>query len=168
MESEPDIPGAARWPQIAVGFGTGGLLTLMVLFNGMMGAATTPFFSSLAAHGTGTLAAAALVGLVLLRGGRRGAGAGGGGPQARAPWWSYLAGLAGAVTVMLSAVTVNSALALSGTLALGLAGQVVFGLVADRLGLFGLPARGTQARDLAALGLIAAGSLMIIFLGGGP
>ena len=47
----------------------------------------------------------------------------------------------------------------------GLAGQVVFGLAADRWGLFGLPRRRPGARDLAALALICAGSLIIIFLG---
>lgn len=150
-----------RPTDLLIAFGTGGLLTLMVLFNGQMGAATTPFFSSLAAHGTGTVAAMLVLGLFALR---RAAPAANG----KAPWWSYLAGLSGAVTVMLTSYTVNSSLALSGTLALGLAGQVVFGLLADRFGLFGLfglPQRRPRQRDLTALTLIVAGSLLIIFYG---
>jgi transporter family-2 protein len=67
------------------------------------------------------------------------------------------------VTVIATSVTVNSALALSGTLALGLAGQVSFGLAADRFGLFGLAARRLTWRDAGVLALIVAGSLLIIF-----
>jgi len=82
-----------------------------------------------------------------------------------APLWAYLGGISGAVTVMLTSFAVNSPIALSGTLALGLAGQVGFGLAADRWGLFGLPARRPGGRDFAALGLILAGSLLIILQG---
>ena len=60
---------------------------------------------------------------------------------------------------------VNSALALSGTLALGLAGQVAFGLAADRWGWFGLAARRLERRDALSLVLILVGSAIIIFLG---
>lgn len=136
-------------------FGTGGLLTLMVLFNGEMAAFTTPFFSSLAAHGTGTVAAALALLVIGLKVAQRNGG--------RAPFWAYLGGISGAVTVMLTSITVNSVLALSGTLALGLAGQVVFGLLADRFGLFGLPRRVPTLRDIGALVLIIGGSLLIIF-----
>ncbi len=84
------------------------------------------------------------------------------------PLWAYLGGLSGAVTVVLTGYTMNTALALTGTLALGLAGQVAFSLAADRWGLFGLPRRRPTARDLAAVALITAGSLAIIFSGGTP
>ena len=153
---------APRPTALAIAFATGGMLTLMVLFNGQMGAAVTPFFASLAAHGTGTVAAGAVLILIALRRPAPDVAA----PRVPAPWWSYLAGLSGAVTVMLTSFTVNTGLALSGTLALGLAGQVVFGLVADAFGLFGMPRRWPGRRDLAALGLICSGSLIIIFLGG--
>jgi bacterial/archaeal transporter family-2 protein len=149
------MPPTLRPIDLLAAFGTGGLLTLMVLFNGEMAAFTTPFFSSLAAHGTGTVAAA----LALLIIGRKVTTSTAG----RAPLWAYLGGISGAVTVMLTSVTVNSVLALSGTLALGLAGQVVFGLAADRFGLFGLPRRQPTLRDIGALALIVGGSLLIIF-----
>ena len=68
---------------------------------------------------------------------------------------------------MLTSTTVNSPLALSGTLALGLAGQVVFSLAADHWGLFGLPKRRLELRDLAAVLLILAGSALIILVGMG-
>ncbi|WP_457581135.1 DMT family transporter [Ensifer canadensis] len=140
-------------------FGTGGLLTLMVHFNGELGRYGNALFSSWAAHGTGTVAA--LVMLAILNPWRnRNVGT-----KPRAPLWAYLGGISGGVTVILTSFTVNSPLALSGTLALGLAGQVVFSIVADRWGLFGLPMRRPDRRDLAAMALIFAGSALIILFG---
>ncbi len=159
MADEAVTP-AGRPVDYLAAFATGGLMTLMISFNGEMARYTTPLFSSLTAHGTGTVAAVVFL-LLLRRGGTVAAGG-------RAPLWAYLGGICGAVTVMMSGVTVNTALALSGTLALGLVGQVLFGLAADRWGLFGMPRRMPSARDMAALGLIVAGSILIIFLGGGP
>lgn len=143
---------------LLLAFGSGGLLTLMVDFNGLVGLHGGALYSSWVAHGTGTVAA--IVFLALLRFA----------PQVEvgidkphAPLWAYLGGVSGAVTVMLTSTTVNSPLALSGTLALGLAGQVLFSLAADRWGLFGLPKRIPRLKDFAALALIFAGSMIIIF-----
>jgi transporter family-2 protein len=138
-------------------FASGGVLTLMVLFNGQWAANGTALFASWMAHGTGTVAA--LLFLALLRRPRPVAGAG------RAPVWAYLGGLSGAVTVMLTSTTVNSALALSGTLALGLVGQAAYSLMADRFGWFGLARRRIGGREAAALCLILSGSFLIIFAG---
>lgn len=135
--------------------GTGGLLTLMVLCNAEVGRHAGPLMASLVPHATGTLAAG--VALAFLRPRRAG------GP---APRWAYLGGLLGAVTVMLTSVTANTALALSGTLALGLLGQVAFAQAADRWGLLGLPRRPATARDVGVMALILGGSAVII-LGAG-
>lgn len=143
-------------------FGTGGLLTLMVHFNGELGRYGNALFSSWAAHGTGTIAALLFLAVLYRR--RPGAIDR---PAGKTPLWAYLGGISGAATVMLTSTTVNSPLALSGTLALGLAGQVVFSLAADRWGLFGLPKRIPGPRDLAALALIVAGSTLIILFGMG-
>ena len=137
---------------------SGGLLTLMILFNGQWAANGTALFASWMAHGTGTMAALVFL-LVLRRPTSVRAPAG-------TPLWAYLGGLSGAVTVMLSSTTVNSALALSGTLALGLVGQAGFSLMADRFGLFGLARRRIGWAELASFALILGGSLMIIFAGG--
>ena len=137
---------------------SGGLLTLMILFNGQWAANGTALFASWMAHGTGTMAALVFL-LVLRRPTSVRAPAG-------TPLWAYLGGLSGAVTVMLSSATVNSALALSGTLALGLVGQAGFSLLADRFGLFGLAQRRIGWAELASFALILGGSLMIIFAGG--
>ena len=137
-------------------FGAGGLLSLMVLFNGTLGAYGSLLYASWVPHLTGTFAA--LIALALLRP-RRAA-------VKRAPLWAYLGGISGGVTVMLTSYTMNTALALSGTIALGLAGQMGFSLIADRFGLMGLPQRTPTARDFAAIALIVAGSLLLIFYGG--
>ena len=158
-----DLPVTRLNPlHLVAAFGTGCLLTLMVHFNGELGRYGNALFASWAAHGTGTVAALVFLGLLWAR---RPAPVAADKPEA--PWWAYLGGVSGAVTVILTSMTVNSPLALSGTLALGLAGQVVFGLAADRWGFFGMPRRKAELRDYAALGLIVAGSALIIFFGMG-
>ena len=153
--ADPNAP--PRLLHVAAALGAGGLLTLMVLFNGRLAAHGSVLFASWVPHLTGTVAA--LILLALLRP-RRAA-------PSRPPLWAYLGGISGGVTVMLTSFTVNTALALSGTIALGLAGQMIFSLFADMRGLFGLPQRMPGRRDLLALALIIAGSLIIIFLGRG-
>ncbi|MBX3596984.1 MAG: DMT family transporter [Rhizobiaceae bacterium] len=140
-------------------FATGGLLTLMVHFNGELGRYGNALFSSWTAHGTGTIAA--VVFILALGGKWRYENA----PERTTPWWAYLGGLSGAMTVMVTSYAVNSPLALSGTLALGLGGQVLFSLAADHWGFFGLPKRQPELRDLAALALVMAGSAVIILYG---
>ncbi|MCT4370518.1 DMT family transporter [Yangia mangrovi] len=140
----------------------GSLLTLMLLSNGMMAAHTTPIFASLTAHGVGTAVAVLLLLLFRLRTP----------PQprmaaSRAPLWAYLGGISGALTVVVSTVVVNSSLALTGTMALGLAGQVVLALVFDATGALGLERRLPRRNDLLALAAIVAGTLLIIFARGG-
>lgn len=152
-------PDRANPIHLLAAFGCGGLLTLMVHFNGQLAHYGNALFSSWAAHGTGTVAAVIFL-VVLNRRKTQQATA-----PAKAPLWAYLGGIAGAVTVMLTSTSVNSVLALSGTLALGLAGQVLFGLAADRWGLFGLARRVPGPRDFAALALILAGSTLIILFG---
>ncbi|WP_210527066.1 DMT family transporter [Rubellimicrobium arenae] len=140
---------------ILAALGSGGLLSLMVLCNSTVTAHAGPFWGSLVPHATGTVAALLAL-AVLRRPSPPGQGAG-------APAWAYLGGLLGAMTVMLSSVSANTALALSGTLALGLVGQAGFGVAADRWGLLGLPRRKATARDLVSLGLILGGSAILIF-----
>lgn len=139
----------------AAAFAAGGLLSLMVLFNGTLATYGSLFFASWVPHLTGTVAA--LLFLAILRPKRA--------VVTRPPLWVYLGGVSGAVTVMLTSATLNSALALSGTIALGLAGQMVFSLFADMRGLFGLPQRTPQPRDVVSLSFIIAGSLILIFFG---
>ncbi|MBY3049922.1 MULTISPECIES: DMT family transporter [Rhizobium] len=142
-------------------FATGGLLTFMVHLNGELARYGNPLFSSWTAHGTGIIAAVILL-LVVHR--RRT-------PKVEkapnAPLWAYFGGISGAATVILTSTAVNSPLGLSGTLALGLAGQVAFSVAADSWGLFGLPKRRPDTRDIVALGLVVTGAALIILFGRG-
>jgi len=142
---------------LVAAFGAGWLITLMVLFNGTLATYGTLLFSSWVPHATGTLAAILL--LMLLRPPKA--------EKTRAPLWAYLGGISGALTVVLSSAAMNSALALSGTIAIGLAGQVVFSLIADAWGMFGMPKHRPTARDLLALGFVLVGAFILIFYGGG-
>ena len=153
--SQPQKP--AQLFHFAAAFGAGGLLSLMIWFNGTLAAYGSLFFASWVPHLTGTIAA--LLFLIILRPKRV--------QSVRPPLWVYLGGVAGAITVMLTSATLNSGLALSGTIALGLAGQMVFSLFADMRGLFGLPQRTPTKRDFLALALIIAGSFILIFFGSG-
>lgn len=140
----------------AAAFGAGWLITLMVLFNGTLATYGTLLFSSWVPHATGTVAAVAL--LLVLKPAKA--------SKVRAPLWAYLGGISGALTVILSSAAMNSALALSGTIAIGLAGQVVFSLIADMRGMFGMPKHIPTRRDYAALTLILCGAGVLILFGG--
>lgn len=161
------VPSAQR-PKplhLLAAFGSGGLLTMAVFINGEAGRYGGPLFSSWLAHGVGTVFAAFIISL-LWRGQRAEMLAARAG-MGKAPLWAYLGGIFGGITVMMTAVAVNSPLALAGTLALGLAGQFFLSLVADLFGLLGLARRRLDLRDAGAVILIAAGSLIIILFGVG-
>ena len=137
-------------------FAAGGLISLMLLTNGTLAQYGSLLFSSWVPHFTGTILA--IVILLVLRPARV--------SPKRPPLWAYLGGVSGGLTVVATSAAMNSALALSGTIALGLAGQIVFSLLADARGLFGLPQRFPKWRDFAGLFLIVAGALVLIFFGG--
>ncbi|MEO3874965.1 DMT family transporter [Nonomuraea sp. B12E4] len=142
----------------------GVLLTLMTQSNAVLAHHTDALYASWAAHGLGAVVALLLV-LTLSR--RRPAPRQPAGTQdeGRTPLWYRLGGIPGALVVVLSAVAVNSELALAGTIALMLTGQVVFGTVADHLGLLHTPRRRVTGTDLAVAGSVLAGSVLIV-LGG--
>lgn len=135
----------------------GALLSLMVHLNGELARQGGALFSSWMAHGTGTVAALLVIPLWWKAIQRSDT------PRAAIPLWAYLGGFAGAVTVIMTSTAVNSSLALSGTVALGLAGQIVFSLAADRWGLFGIARRRLRLGDAVALALIIAGSALVIW-----
>ena len=138
-----------------VAFGAGWLITLMVLFNGTLATTGTLLFASWVPHATGTVAA--LLFLFLFRPKKA--------QTAPAPLWAYLGGISGALTVVLTSAAMNSPLALSGTIAVGLAGQVAFSLLADMRGMFGMPKIQPTLRDMSALGLILLGAVVLVFFG---
>ena len=150
---------------LVLAFGSGGILTIAVFVNAEAGRYGGAMFSSWLAHGTGTVAAILFLAVLWKR--QRHQAKTARAQFGKAPLWAYLGGIIGAATVMLTSTTVNTPLALAGTLALGLAGQVLLSLDADFWGLLGLPKRKLDWRDLGAVTLIAAGSLLIILFGVG-
>ncbi len=143
-----------------VAFGTGCLPTIMLSFNSELILQGGPLLGSWIVHGTGTFAAIVLLLLVArFRPGDRAV------PEGRPPLWAFLGGCTGAVNVMLSSTAVNAGLALSGTQSVALSGQMLFGLAADRWGFLGLPRRALSLADVLPVGLIVAGSLVIILFG---
>ena len=151
-ETRP-VATASRSLALLVALGTGGLLTLMILCNAEVTRHAGALMGSLVPHATGSVAALLMLAVLARRAE----------PAGPVPGWAYLGGLSGAVTVMLSSVAANTALALSGTLALGLVGQAAFGLAADRWGWLGLPRRRPTPRALLSLALILGGSAILIF-----
>ncbi|MDO5606574.1 MAG: DMT family transporter [Paracoccus sp. (in: a-proteobacteria)] len=140
--------------EIVVALATGALLTVMLLSNSTVAAYSSPLYSSLVAHAVGTVTAVAALAVLRLPLRPRAGGV---------PFWAYLGGVSGAVTVMLTSLAANSSLALTGTLALGLAGQMVLALISDRFGILGMPKRMPARVELVSLAMISAGTLLIIF-----
>ncbi|WP_192456685.1 DMT family transporter [Musicola keenii] len=140
--------------------GAGALLSAMIGLNSQLAVYSSPAAASWVAHGIGTIAAG-----VLLRGlcffGQQSAVSSG----QPAPWWAWLGGIPGAMTVLLAAITVNSPLALSGSLALMLLGQMLFGMATDVCGGFGMDKRRLTPRDGGALLCVLAGTLLLIMAG---
>lgn len=149
-------------PDVVLALAAGAVLALMIDFNSLLARHSSPLFAAWTAHGIGAVAA---LGLALWR--RRAWFVAAASTSADATWprWIYLGGVPGALTVLLAAVTVNGPLGFSGTLALMLAGQMLFGVVADRFGWLGLARRTPTAGGLAGLGLVLAGSLVVIAAG---
>lgn len=135
----------------------GALLALMISVNSGLASFNSPLFASWVAHGVGAFAAWLLLQLLLRR--RT--------PPCSAtppPRWAYLGGIPGALTVVVAAITVNSPLALAGSLALMLTGQVLFGMLSDSRGWFGVIQRRLRTNDIIAALLILSGCALLIFL----
>ena len=139
----------------------GSLLALMINYNSLLAKHTTPMFASWVAHGLGAIAALVLV--VLYSRVFHPAGKQTEPRREKIPLWFYLGGIPGTFTVILAAVTVNSGLSLSGTIALMLLGQVLFGIVSDHFGLFRTPKRRIVAADFLVALCVLSGSALIIF-----
>lgn len=142
----------------------GAMLAVMLTLNSGLAAFTTPITASWVVHGIGAVAAFILLRAnLLLAGGRGDTGEGDGHGAAKPPLWSYLGGAPGAFAVALSSIAVNSELALAGGLSLLLVGQILFGLISDRWGLFGTPLRVLNRFDFLAALCVIGGSALIIY-----
>lgn len=148
---------------IALAFFAGALLATMIYSNGILAKYTAPLFSSWVAHGLGTLASLIFVFLGLRKSRPKVGPIQTSHKMSPTPWWYYLGGLPGALIVILTGITVNSEIALSGSISLMLVGQIIFGVISDSFGLFGTPKRKITFVDLMAATSVFAGSLLIIF-----
>lgn len=136
----------------------GVVLAIMTDWNSQLARYSSPLFASWTAHGIGTITSLTLAFILSFRGKTTTVSV----PHHRWPLWAYLGGVPGAFTVLLAAITVNSALGLAGTLALLLVGQMAFGVCADYFGLFRLPRRQPQLRETIGFALVLVGSMIII------
>lgn len=136
----------------------GVVLAVMTDWNSQLARYSSPLFASWTAHGVGTVSSLLIVLLLSLWGKTQNTEL----VRERWPLWSYLGGIPGAFTVLLAAITVNSALGLAGTLALLLVGQMTFGVLADRFGFFRLQHRRPQIRELIGFAFVLIGSVIII------
>ncbi|MGF1728510.1 DMT family transporter [Photobacterium kasasachensis] len=134
-------------------------LASMIAINSELAAYSSPVLASWFAHGIGAITSLLVLITASLLAGKKLTIL----PKVGTPFWAYLGGIPGAFTVVLAAITVNSPLGLSGSLALIMAGQVLFGLVCDGFGLFGLTKRPFTLTDGITLGLMATGCLLTLF-----
>lgn len=134
-------------------------LASMIAVNSQLASYSSPLLASWIAHGIGAVTSLIVLIAVSALAGRKMPVL----PKTGTPFWAYLGGIPGAATVVLAAITVNSPLGLSGSLALIMAGQVLFGLSCDALGLFGLTKRSLTLKDGVTLLLMTAGCLLTLF-----
>jgi len=144
-----------------LGLGAGSLLAMLHTSGGLLAKHSSPLFASWVIHAVASVVAFAIVlaGSISGQGTRREVGHG---SSVRANWL-YLGGVLGSLTVLLAAITVNSILGLSGTLALMILGQIIFSILSDHFGLFGMAERKANLRDLLVVTCVLTGSGILIW-----
>ncbi len=135
---------------------SGGLLSLMIMSNSYLASFTTPLAASWITHAVGAVFSFIIFCLYQFK---------------KQPsltnkkktnliW--YLGGIPGAFTVLLAAITVNSPLALSGSIILMITGQILFSLLVDIMGWFGVIKRTVTPSDILMCVLLISGSTLLI------
>lgn len=153
-----------RSKDLLLGLAAGCLLALMIHYNSALAKESSPVFSSWVAHCVGSITALFFVILNRQFSVARKQPAGTAESEKNlTPWWAYLGGIPGTLTVILAAIAVNGGLALAGTISLMLVGQVLFGIVSDAFGLFGTQKRQLTANDVVVSASVLSGSALIIF-----
>ncbi|EJD6041548.1 DMT family transporter [Providencia rettgeri] len=143
---------------------SGVLLSMMIMANSYLARFTIPLTASWLTHGIGTLFSLVIYFFYLQK--RK--------QQVRKQQvqpqvikkgkmiW-YLGGIPGGFTVLLAAITVNSPLSLAGSIILMITGQIIFGLLVDAMGWFGVIKRKITVSDFLMCTLLITGcSLLII------
>ena len=143
----------------------------MINSNSILAAYSTPLLSSWVAHAVGSMAALVMV-LVVARlyyGASRfsvtSVSQSSSKRSVRLPLWAYLGGILGAVVVALAGISVNDGVGLSGTIVLGLVGQIALSMVIDHFGLMGVRQRRLSRNSLYGIACVLLGSFLIIYSG---
>jgi transporter family-2 protein len=131
----------------------GGMIALQAPINAGLGKATGGLPAAFVSFAVGSLALAAIV---LLSG-----KAGGLGSTFDVSWYYLLGGLLGAVYVA-TALTVISSIGAGGVAAATVTAQLTASVAIDRLGLFGLDQVAFSPQRLLGVGLLLAGTFLII------
>jgi transporter family-2 protein len=131
----------------------GGLIALQAPINAGLGKVTGGLPAALVSFAVGT---AALAAIVVLSG-----KAGGLGSTFDVSWYYLLGGLLGAVYVANALIAV-SAIGAGGVAAATVTGQLTASVAIDRLGLFGLDEVALSPERLLGVGLLLAGTVLIV------
>jgi transporter family-2 protein len=131
----------------------GGLVAIQAPINAGLGRATGSLPAALVSFAVGTIALAAIV---VLSG-----KAGGLGSTFDVSWHYLLGGLLGAVYVTTALVAVSS-IGAGGVAAATITGQLTASVAIDRLGLFGLDEVALGPERLLGVGLLLAGTFLIV------
>jgi transporter family-2 protein len=131
----------------------GGLVAIQAPINAGLGKATGGLPAALVSFGVGTIALAAIV---VLSG-----KAGGLGSAPDVSWYYLIGGLLGAVYVITALILVSS-IGAGGLAAATVTGQLVASVAIDRLGLFGLDQIALSPERLLGVGLLLAGTFLIV------
>ena len=134
---------------ITTGIFSGVLLTAMITTNSYLSTWNSPLIAAWFAHGSGALFSFLLLVIIQPKIQKT--------SENRPPLWCYLGGIPGALTVVLAAITINSPLKLAASLSLMLTGQVIYGIVSDKLGWFGMVSRKFSFFDFISILLILSG-----------
>jgi len=133
--------------------GAGGLIALQAPINAGLGKATGSLPAALVSFAVGT---AALAAIVVLSG-----KAGGLGSTFDVSWYYLLGGLLGAVYVANALIAV-SVIGAGGVAAATITGQLVFSMVIDRLGLFGLDQVALTPERIVGVVLLLVGTVLVV------
>jgi len=134
----------------------GATLAIMIGLNSHLALFVTPLYTSWLAHGIGAVTALLILSMLSKNDQKPNVN------TVKAPWWSFMGGMPGAFVVVLASITVNSSLGLTGTLVLTITGQVLFSLLSDQWGWFGMLKRKLTRQRVVTLIPIVLGSLLII------
>ncbi|HEK0656071.1 MAG: DMT family transporter [Proteus mirabilis] len=139
-----------------IALSSGVLLSLMIMSNSYLASFTTPLTASWITHGIGTLFSLIIYILYSSKNPLKKQSKN----KIKLQW--YLGGIPGAFTVLLAAMTVNGPLSLSGSIILMITGQIIFSVIVDAMGWFGVKKRRITLVDLWMCFLLILGSALLI------